>query len=440
MITIRKIPFKDIQSAGVSLHDKQDDWSLKEHALSQDWDLAVNGAMFSRGAKSKDPYYYWNITDLIVKGTFNRGGNYSDQGIAFGNPWEGISAYWSNTKASTGKPVDFIGGAPTLLVAGKISMDMKGLSAAFTNARTQRTAIGIDKSHLYLATTLQDKHTCQEVALALQAKGCLWAINLDGGGSTAFYEKGKSYFTQGRNITSAFGVKLKTKRAKILLDPGHCPETPGKMSPDKTYKEADFNLDLAMRMEKILQGYPVDVVIVDVRDKDPKKELALLIEKINQEGGDLLISLHSNAHGDGTVFTSAQGWEIFCYKMAGESLKLAEKIYAESKVLKLVDRGVKDGSAFAVIRDTPMPAVLIETGFHTNREDLAKLKDSAFRDKAARAYSHGILRYLGLSPKEVSIQDETHIYRVQVGAFTKLENARALLERLENAGFKGYIR
>ena len=57
MIHIKKIPFTDIESAGVSLYDKSDAWSLKAHAVQEDWDFAVNGAMFSNGPRGKDPYY-----------------------------------------------------------------------------------------------------------------------------------------------------------------------------------------------------------------------------------------------------------------------------------------------------------------------------------------------------------------------------------------------
>lgn len=441
MITIRKVPFKDIEACGVSLHDKDSTWSLREHAEEQKWDIAVNGPMFSNGSPTADPYYYWNITDLIVGGIFNRGGNYSDKGIAFGNPWAGVSAYFTTTENSKGKPVDFIGGAPTLLIDGGINMDMKGISNSFTTAYTQRTAIGIDKANLYFATTKSYKHTLREVATAMKNAGCLWAINLDGGGSTAFYEKGKSYFTQGRNIPSAFGLTLKGQKPKIILDPGHSNLTKGKQSPDGTYKESEFTLDLANRMQRILQRYAVEPLIVDSSHEVASEELSDVIDKINAEGGDICVSLHSNALGDD--FNQANGWEIFTYKMSGKSLQLAEKIHAESKVLGLTDRGIKDGSSYLIVRDTTMPCVLIETGFHTNREDLAKLKDSAFREKVATAYCKGILSYFGIAwaePTNVTIPNKATIYRVQVGAFASKTSAEALATKLQLAGFGAYIK
>ena len=103
--TIKKIPFSKIEKANVSLRDKDNSYSLKKHVTENDWDIAVNGALFSNGKKGVDPYYYWNLTDMIIGGVINRGGNYSDKGIAFGNQWEGISAYWSTTANSKGKPV-----------------------------------------------------------------------------------------------------------------------------------------------------------------------------------------------------------------------------------------------------------------------------------------------------------------------------------------------
>lgn len=435
MITIKKIPFTDIESAGGSLQDKVSTWSLKRHVESKGWDVAVNGALFSNGSPTKDPYYYWNITDLVVGGVFNRGGNYSDKGIAFGNPWEGVSAYWSTTSNSIGKKVDFIGAAPTLLIDGKISMDMKGLTGSFATARTNRTAIGIDKSNLYICTTKGDKHNLTEVAIALQKQGCLWAINLDGGGSTAYFDKSE-YYTQGRNIPSAFGVRLKNRKPKIVLDPGHSPLVKGKQSPDGTYKEFEFNLDIANRMLKLLQKYPCEPLIVDYSHENPSVELTDLVKKINATNGDYLISLHSNAFG--TDWNDAKGWEIYTYKNTGESRQLAERIHAESKVLGFVDRGIKDGSMFAVIRDTKMPAVLIETGFHTNKEDVAKLKDSAFRDKIAEAYVKGILNHLGIKFIEL-VNTEKVIYRVQVGAFSVKDNADRMVAKLKADGYSAFI-
>ena len=50
-----------------------------------------------------------------------------------------------------------------------------------------------------------------------------------------------------------------------------------------------------------------------------------------------------------------------------------------------------------VLVKTDAPAVLIEYGFHTNKGDVALLKESAYRDRLAEATARGICKWLGVS-------------------------------------------
>ena len=56
------------------------------------------------------------------------------------------------------------------------------------------------------------------------------------------------------------------------------------------------------------------------------------------------------------------------------------------------DRGIKR-ARFAVLRLTKVPAVLIEGGFLTNKEDISKLASEDYRDQIAAALADGILHY-----------------------------------------------
>ena len=336
--TIKKIPFSKIEKANVSLRDKNDTYSLKRHVDENDWDIAVNGALFSNGKKGVDPYYYWNLTDMIIGGVLNRGGNYSDKGIAFGNPWEGISAYWSTTANSKGKPVDFIGGGPTLLIDGKVNMDMKGLSTSFATALTQRTAIGIDKSNLYFITTKGSTASLMAVATALKEAGCLYAINLDGGGSTAFYDNG-DYYTRGRNIPSAFGIKLKKDdsgskvdidKKKVFLGVGHGGSDPG--ATFNGLKEKDINLTIALSCADELLRHGVNVKLSRLVDEDDT--LANEIAECNAFAPDIAIDIHTNA-GKG------DGFEAYYSVFKPESKKLATSINSEVLKFGQNSRGVK---------------------------------------------------------------------------------------------------
>lgn len=225
-------------------------------------------------------------------------------------------------------------------------------------------------------------------------------------------------------------------KIRVVLDAGHSKLVKGKMSFDGSYKEYEFNIDVVNRIKKHLIRNGVDAVYIDYENANATTELKELIKEINKSGGNICISVHSNAYG--TKLNKANGWEIYCYKNTGESKKLAEAIHSESiPFLELTDRGIKDGSKLAVVRDTKMPCVLIETAFHTNESDLEKLKSNEFREKCSIAYSKGILNYLGL--KWVDEITENKLYKVQVGAFGIKENAEALEKELKKNGYSTII-
>ena len=307
---------------------------------------------------------------------------------------------------------------------------------------TSHTLIGVKNNKIYLCYV----PSMSGIGVNNYAKQCGFekAVMLDGGHISAM---NSTDFKVNLNTVQGYAIQgvvaknapTETVKKKIILDAGHSPLVKGKQSPDGSYHEFEFNLDIVNRMYKILTQYPVDTVIVDCSNANATTELVTLIKKINDEGADICVSIHSNAFG--TDWNDANGWEIFTYKMQGESLQLAEKIHAKMPILGLTDRGIKDGSHLAVIRDTSMPCVLIETGFHTNKNDLAKLKDPAFRDKAAKAYCQGILDHFGVEWVEpVGNTDTVKIYKVQVGSFLKKEAAILLQQNLKSAGFDSFIK
>lgn len=436
--TIKKIPFSKIEKANVSLRDKNDTYSLKRHVVENDWDIAVNGALFSNGKKGVDPYYYWNLTDMIIGGVLNRGGNYSDKGIAFGNPWEGISAYWSTTANSKGKPVDFIGGGPTLLIDGKVNMDMKGLSTSFATALTQRTAIGIDRSNLYFLTTKGSKASLMAVATALKEAGCLYAINLDGGGSTAFYDNG-DYYTRGRNIPSAFGIKLKkddegskvtTDEKKVFLGVGHGGSDPG--ATFNGLKEKDINLAIALSCAEELSRHGVNVKLSRMIDENDT--LAQEIAECNAFTPDIAVDIHTNA-GKG------DGFEAYYSVFKPESKKLADYINAEVLKFGQNSRGVKSRlntsgkDWYGFIREVRCPAIIVEGAFIDNLLDISIIDTIDEQKAMGVAYAKGILNYLGIAYKPIEEVVANKRYTVQVGVFSVKSNADALAKELVGKGY-----
>ena len=186
---------------------------------------------------------------------------------------------------------------------------------------------------------------------------------------------------------------------KIVLDPGHGVETAGKRSPDGTYLEHEFNLDMARRLKAILERHGVSVVLTRTTEHDVS--LADRVRVSNAVGPDLFVSLHSNASGDGTDWTSPDGYGIYT-SAAGDSAgrnRAARAILARVKEaeIKLWGGGLFHNIDLYVLKHTAAPAVLIEHGFHTNQVETEKLKSAAYRDKLAAADAKGILDYLGIA-------------------------------------------
>lgn len=190
---------------------------------------------------------------------------------------------------------------------------------------------------------------------------------------------------------------------KICIDSGHCRLTPGKRSFDESFFEYEFNYDISNRIKQHLERHGLDVWVQYIENAAPRVELNKRITTVNENKPYLLISIHANAYGKD--WNKANGWEIYCYapeNKSKEGTKLAYAIHDYSiKMLRLRDRGIKDAKGVAgIVTKTTCPAVLIEHGFYTNKEELKKLKNDEFREKCAIADAKGILQYLGIRWKE----------------------------------------
>ena len=100
------------------------------------------------------------------------------------------------------------------------------------------------------------------------------------------------------------------------------------------------------------------------------------------------------ANAFGTDWNSANGWEVYTYKTGGDAEKAAKAVEAATKASSagLKNRGCKTAN-FYVLKNTTMPAILIEHGFYTNKEECEKLKSSSFRDTLAQADATGIMNF-----------------------------------------------
>ena len=182
----------------------------------------------------------------------------------------------------------------------------------------------------------------------------------------------------------------------VCLDPGHDAGNLANKSPDGSYYEHEFTLDLARRLEKLLTARGVRVVLT--RTGGEAVSLSRRCEIANSIPGlNLFVSIHSNAAG-GDGWSDARGWSVYIYGPGGDRERAAQDLVEQVRAAGIAVRTspiVYDPELY-VLRHTKAPAVLTENGFHTNREEAALLGQAAYRQKLAVAEAKGILEYLGI--------------------------------------------
>lgn len=175
-----------------------------------------------------------------------------------------------------------------------------------------------------------------------------------------------------------------------MLDAGHGPETPGKQTLDRRMKEFEFNHAVTRLIKKELEGCGVVVILSHLGESDtPLRERTALANKL---GVQVFVSIHANAYG--TTWNEVSGIETFTYTKASDQSKILAKLMQASlcSLLNRKDRGIKQAD-FAVVRDTKMPAVLVECGFMTNKEEAALLQTEQYRILCAKAITFAILSW-----------------------------------------------
>lgn len=173
----------------------------------------------------------------------------------------------------------------------------------------------------------------------------------------------------------------------IVIDPGHGGKDPGATTKIGVY-EKDIALAVALKVGALLK----DDEVVYTRTEDVYVGLSERALIANQAQAGLFVSIHCNSVDD----ESAHGMEVYHHTHASEAAKRAARAIYD-KLLPasgLRGRGVKSKD-LAVLRETKMPAVLVELGFISNPGDRAKLTDFTWQDDAALAIAEGIVEAVG---------------------------------------------
>ena len=168
---------------------------------------------------------------------------------------------------------------------------------------------------------------------------------------------------------------------KIYIDQGHNPENPNAGAEGNGLQEQTITYRVGQELATLLRADPD----FEVRLSRPTPETVLGEEKNNTSslkartddanawGADYFVSIHANWFD----LETANGIEAFAFSNAGEAYALGSKIVEQLvSTTGLASRGMKTRTDLYVLKNTVMPAVLVEIGFLTNPTDAALMGSS----------------------------------------------------------------
>lgn len=215
---------------------------------------------------------------------------------------------------------------------------------------------------------------------------------------------------------------------EIILDAGH-----GGFDNGATYegqKEKDQVLRLTLDVGERLadEGY----IVKYTRTTDEYASPYQKAERANELGGDYFISFHRNYSVEDNLYNGVQS---LVYSMDSEAaVELGEQLNRQLEQVGFQNLGIEEVQDLIVLRETDMPAVLLEVGFMNSERD-RELWDTRYEEIIEAIVS----AIRTVAPIVVNQQTKTNGYYVQTGLFKYDVNAAYQLERLEMLGFQGIV-
>ncbi|MDR3601547.1 MAG: N-acetylmuramoyl-L-alanine amidase [Desulfosporosinus sp.] len=198
-------------------------------------------------------------------------------------------------------------------------------------------------------------------------------------------------------FNSVFSSDLKNK--VIVIDPGHGGTDPG--AKNSGLKEKDLNLDISLRLRKVLEAKGCKVILTREVDKDfflpgfvqgrmaKRAELNQRISLASDNNADLFISVHANSFPQQNTY----GMETYYPLKSMTGKALAELIQEQLTRLQSDNKRKAKAGDYYLINQTKMPAVIVEVGFISNPRERKLLLSNNYRDLIAEAIGAGIDQY-----------------------------------------------
>lgn len=185
-------------------------------------------------------------------------------------------------------------------------------------------------------------------------------------------------------------INLRPAKLTIVVDAGHGGEDPGTISPTGIY-EKDINLAIAKKIAASLAKNHYKVIML--RQDDSTLSLEERYTTANAQQADFFISVHANAIENSN---EVEGIQVLYYPDSEQvNEQLAQQMLKQlTTTTKAGDKGVISRPDLAVLRGTTMKSLLIETGFMTNEQELARLLQNAYQQKIADAVTKTVNYYM----------------------------------------------
>ncbi len=173
----------------------------------------------------------------------------------------------------------------------------------------------------------------------------------------------------------------------VVLDAGHGGEAGGTV--EQTAMEKEINLAVVLKMRELLENQGICVVLT--REQDIFIKLEERVRVANGERADLFVSIHCNYYEKDS---SNYGLECYYCKGAEDGKYYAERILDTiEKSGEIVSRNAKP-SGYYILKNTTVPAVLVETGYLSNYNERNQLISGEYQGKLAQELVEGIVEGL----------------------------------------------
>ena len=170
----------------------------------------------------------------------------------------------------------------------------------------------------------------------------------------------------------------------VVVDAGHGGSDGGTVSGKAV--EKDINLSVAWKLKAILENDKIEVILT--RSSDENISLADRTSVANDSNADFFISLHCNYYEKDTQIAGLE-----CYynnSNETESKEYAESIIDAVSLSEDIETRYAKTEGYYVLRNTQMPAVLVEMGFLSNYSESQKLLDDDYQESLAQRIAEGI--------------------------------------------------